>query len=69
MDGLRADLERLAAIFSIAFPGFPPDPVKQAHNLVAELLRDAGAPHTERLDLPGTATVVARTRPFPSCSA
>lgn len=27
MDGLRADLERLAAIPSVAFPGFPPEPV------------------------------------------
>ncbi len=27
MDGLRADLERLAAIPSVAFPGFPAEPV------------------------------------------
>ncbi|MGW6396767.1 hypothetical protein [Streptomyces sp. NPDC055134] len=34
MDGLRADLERLAAIPSIAFPGFPAEPVREAHDLL-----------------------------------
>ncbi|MGW2861999.1 M20/M25/M40 family metallo-hydrolase [Streptomyces sp. NPDC001205] len=58
MDGLRADLERLARIPSIAFPGFPPEPVRQAHDLVVELLRGAGVERIERLDLPGTAPVV-----------
>ncbi|MET8688693.1 M20/M25/M40 family metallo-hydrolase [Streptomyces sp. NPDC004732] len=58
MDGLRADLERLAAIPSIAFPGFPAEPVEEAHDLVAGLLRDAGVPHVERLDLPDTAPVI-----------
>ena len=58
MDGLRADLERLARIPSIAFPGFPPEPVRQAHDLVVELLRDAGVERIERLDLPETAPVV-----------
>lgn len=69
MDGLRADLERLAAIPSIAFPGFPPEPVQQAHDLVAELLRDAGVPHIERLDLPGTAPVVYGQIPAPTPDA
>ncbi|GAA0596613.1 M20/M25/M40 family metallo-hydrolase [Streptomyces crystallinus] len=69
MDGLRADLERLAAIPSIAFPGFPPEPVREAHDLVAELLRDAGVPYVERLDLPGTAPVVYGQIPAPSPDA
>ncbi|MEU5289367.1 hypothetical protein AB0G97_36020 [Streptomyces sp. NPDC020755] len=34
MDGLVADLERLKAIPSIAFPGLPPDPVREAHDLL-----------------------------------
>lgn len=34
MEGLRADLERLAAIPSVAFPGFPPEPVLEAHDLI-----------------------------------
>ncbi|MGP9016848.1 M20/M25/M40 family metallo-hydrolase [Streptomyces sp. BR1] len=69
MDGLRADLERLAAIPSIAFPGFPPEPVEQAHDLVVELLRGAGVPTVERLDLPGTAPVVYGEIPPPDPSA
>ncbi|PKV89367.1 M20/M25/M40 family metallo-hydrolase [Streptomyces sp. TLI_146] len=69
MDGLRADLERLAAIPSIAFPGFPPEPVQQAHDVVAQLLRDAGVPHVERLDLPDTAPVVYGQIPAPTPDA
>ncbi|WP_369373879.1 M20/M25/M40 family metallo-hydrolase [Streptomyces sp. cg36] len=69
MDGLRADLERLAAIPSIAFPGFPPEPVEQAHDLVVELLRGAGVPHVERIDLPDTAPVVYGEIPPPQPGA
>ncbi|MFI1680121.1 M20/M25/M40 family metallo-hydrolase [Streptomyces sp. NPDC020607] len=69
MDGLRADLERLAAIPSIALPGFPAEPVEEAHDLVAGLLRDAGVPHVERLDLPDTAPVIYGEIPPPSPDA
>ncbi|WP_406505548.1 M20/M25/M40 family metallo-hydrolase [Streptomyces sp. NBC_00212] len=69
MDGLRADLERLARIPSIAFPGFPPEPVRQAHDLVVELLRDAGVERIERLDLPDTAPVVYAEIPPPTPDA
>lgn len=69
MDGLRADLVRLAEIPSIAFPGFPAGPVQEAHDLVAELLRDAGVPHVERLDLPDTAPVVYGEIPPPDPGA
>ncbi|TBO55390.1 dipeptidase, partial [Streptomyces kasugaensis] len=34
LPGVRADLERLAAIPSIAFPGLSPEPVLQARDLV-----------------------------------
>lgn len=66
-DGLVADLERSAAIPSIAFPGFPPEPVREAHDLLVDLLRGAGVEKAERLDLPGTAPVVTHLeslRPF-----
>ncbi|MEV7191745.1 M20/M25/M40 family metallo-hydrolase [Streptomyces sp. NPDC093510] len=69
MDGLRADLERLASIPSIAFPGFPPEPVEQAHDLVAGLLREAGVPRVERLDLPDTAPVILGEIPPPEPGA
>lgn len=69
MDTLRADLERLAAIPSIAFPGFPAAPVREAHDLLVELLRGAGVPTVERLDLPDTAPVIYGEIPPPTPDA
>ncbi|MFI6086526.1 M20/M25/M40 family metallo-hydrolase [Streptomyces sp. NPDC051218] len=69
MDSLRADLERLAAIPSIAFPGFPTAPVHEAHDLLVELLREAGVPSVERLDLPDTAPVIYGQIPPPTPDA
>ncbi|RFC76432.1 M20/M25/M40 family metallo-hydrolase [Streptomyces sp. AcE210] len=69
MDGLRADLERLAAIPSIAFPGFPPEPVREAHDLLVGLLKDAGVERVERIDLPDTAPVVFGEIPPPTPDA
>ncbi|MGW6705448.1 M20/M25/M40 family metallo-hydrolase [Streptomyces sp. NPDC054956] len=65
MDGLRADLERLAAIPSISFPGYPPEPVLEAHDLLVSLLREAGVPSIERIDLPDTAPVIYGEIPPP----
>ncbi|WP_432166809.1 M20/M25/M40 family metallo-hydrolase [Streptomyces sp. bgisy031] len=69
MDGLRADLERLAAIPSIAFPGFPAEPVREAHDLLAGLLRECGVELVERIDLPDTAPVVFGEIPPPTPDA
>ncbi|WP_406107484.1 M20/M25/M40 family metallo-hydrolase [Streptomyces sp. NBC_01003] len=69
MDGLRADLERLAAIPSIAFPGFPAEPVREAHDLLVGLLRDAGVERVERIDLPDTAPVIFGEIPPPTPDA
>ncbi|MGH4027541.1 M20/M25/M40 family metallo-hydrolase [Actinomycetota bacterium Odt1-20B] len=69
MDGLRADLERLAAIPSIAFPGFPPEPVHEAHDLLVGLLRDVGVERVDRIDLPDTAPVIFGEIPPPSPDA
>ncbi|MFD3476595.1 M20/M25/M40 family metallo-hydrolase [Streptomyces sp. NPDC058695] len=69
MGGLRADLERLAAIPSIAFPGFPAEPVREAHDLLVGLLRDAGVERVERIDLPGTAPVIFGEIPPPTPDA
>ncbi|MFI5765454.1 M20/M25/M40 family metallo-hydrolase [Streptomyces sp. NPDC051563] len=65
MDGLRADLERLASIPSVAFPGYPPEPVLEAHDLIVSLLREAGVPSVERIDLPDTAPVIYGEIPPP----
>lgn len=69
MDGLTADLVRLAEIPSIAFPGYPPAELERAHDLLVELLRDAGVGHIERLELPGTAPVVYAEVPPPGPDA
>lgn len=69
MDGLVADLERLTAIPSVAFPGFPPEPVREAHDLLVDLLRGAGVEQVERLDLPDTAPVVVAEVPPPTPGA
>ncbi|MEU6845111.1 M20/M25/M40 family metallo-hydrolase [Streptomyces sp. NPDC046716] len=69
MDGLRADLERLAAIPSIAFPGFPAEPVREAHDLLVGLLRDAGVEHIETIELPDTAPVLFGEIPPPTPDA
>jgi acetylornithine deacetylase/succinyl-diaminopimelate desuccinylase-like protein len=53
MPGLRADLERLVRIPSIAFPGFPEEPVTEAARATAEILTAAGLPNVELLEVPG----------------
>ncbi|MFF4291321.1 M20/M25/M40 family metallo-hydrolase [Streptomyces sp. NPDC001633] len=69
MDGVCADLKRLAAIPSIAFPGFSPEPVLQARDLVVALLRDAGVADIGELNLPHTAPVITGSVPPPTPDA
>ncbi len=69
MDGLTSDLERLAAIPSVAFPGFPAEPVQEAHDLLVGLLRDVGVERIERIDLPDTAPVIFGEIPPPTPDA
>ena len=52
---LLSDLERLVAIPSIAFAGYPREPLDEAAALVEELLREAGAAEIQRVDVPGEA--------------
>jgi acetylornithine deacetylase/succinyl-diaminopimelate desuccinylase-like protein len=57
---IRSDLERLVAIPSIAFQGYPREPLDEAAALVEALLGEAGAARIERVDVPGEApTLVA----------
>ncbi|GCB94339.1 dipeptidase [Streptomyces noursei] len=69
MDDVCADLKRLAAIPSIAFPGFSPEPVLRARDVVVELLRAAGVRDIGELNLPDTAPVVTATVPPPTPDA
>jgi hypothetical protein len=42
MPEILADLERLVAIPSVAFPGYPPDPVNEMAAETLEMFRSAG---------------------------
>jgi acetylornithine deacetylase/succinyl-diaminopimelate desuccinylase-like protein len=55
---IRSDLERLVALPSIAFAGYPREPLDEAAGVVADLLRDAGAPSVRMVDVPDEAPSV-----------
>jgi cysteinylglycine-S-conjugate dipeptidase len=60
MPALLEDLDRLVAIPSVAFPGFPSEPVRRMADAVVELFRSAGAASCDLLDIPdGYPAVVA----------
>ncbi|HME01687.1 MAG TPA: M20/M25/M40 family metallo-hydrolase [Solirubrobacteraceae bacterium] len=65
MPQLKEELMRLSRIPSIAFPGFDRKPVLEAHDLVVELLRDAGVPRIDTLSLPDTSPVITGEIPAP----
>jgi acetylornithine deacetylase/succinyl-diaminopimelate desuccinylase-like protein len=52
MPGLLADLERLVAIPSVAFPGYPPEPVQQMAGEALRLFREAGFASAELQEVP-----------------
>jgi acetylornithine deacetylase/succinyl-diaminopimelate desuccinylase-like protein len=52
MPELLTDLERLVAIPSVAFPGYPPEPVGQMANEALRLFREAGLANAELQDVP-----------------
>ena len=70
MPELKADLIRLAGIPSVTLPDFPTTPVLDAHDLVAELLRDAGVESVDPLSLPAPRRSSSRRRRVrrPFCS-
>jgi acetylornithine deacetylase/succinyl-diaminopimelate desuccinylase-like protein len=65
MPELKADLARLIRIPSVAFPGFPLEPVLECHDVVVEMLRDAGVTKIETLKLPEVAPVIIGDLPGP----
>jgi len=70
MPGVRADLERLVGIPSVAFPGFDHSHVQRSAEAVAELLKGAGLPDVAIVSTtapdgtPGQPAVIGR-RPAP----
>ena len=65
MPGVRADLERLVRIPSIAFDGYPEGPVREAADATAAILTQAGLPGVRLLDVPGAPSAVYGHLPGP----
>jgi len=63
MPGLRADLERLVRLPSVAFESFPEEPLTQAGAAVAELLGKAGLPEVRMVDVARAPQAVYAARP------
>lgn len=66
MPGLLDDLGALIAIPSVAFPGFPPDPVHRTAGAVVELLRRSGADEARLLEIHGGYPAVYAEVPGPA---
>jgi acetylornithine deacetylase/succinyl-diaminopimelate desuccinylase-like protein len=64
-DLIRGALERLVAVPSIAFKGFPREPLDEAAAIVEELLREAGAAEIRRVEVPGEAPSILADFPGP----
>ncbi len=65
MPELKKDLARLIEIPSVAFPGFPEEPVKKCHDVVVDMLRGAGVKKIEALKLPDIPPVIIADMPAP----
>jgi acetylornithine deacetylase/succinyl-diaminopimelate desuccinylase-like protein len=62
---LRAELERLVRIPSIAFEGFDPEDLRASAEATADILRAAGCPDVRMLELGGAAPAVFADIPGP----
>jgi len=65
MPNLLADLETLVSIPSIAFPGFPPEPVHAMSEAVVDLFRRSGVDNVRLLEIPGGYPAVYADIPGP----
>ncbi len=65
LPSVRADLERMVRIPSVAFPGFDQTHVQRSAELVAQLCRDAGVPDVQILRVEGGAPAVVGRIPAP----
>ncbi|MGI9252697.1 MAG: M20/M25/M40 family metallo-hydrolase, partial [Thermomicrobiales bacterium] len=66
MPEVTADLAALTAIPSIAFPGFPPEPVLEAGEMVVDLFRNAGVENVQLLPVEGGYSAVYAEVPGPA---
>ncbi|MGH2618483.1 MAG: M20/M25/M40 family metallo-hydrolase, partial [Thermomicrobiales bacterium] len=65
MAEVTEDLATLVRIPSCAFPGFPPEPVLETAQAVADLLERYGVPNPRLLDVPGGYPAVYAEAPAP----
>jgi len=65
MPGVRADLESLIRIPSIAFDGYPEGPVREAADATARILTQAGLPGVRLLEVPRAPPAVYGHLPAP----
>jgi cysteinylglycine-S-conjugate dipeptidase len=65
MPELISELEHLVSIPSVAFPGYPPEPVLDMANATMTLLHQSGAPNARLLDVPGDYPAVYADIPGP----
>jgi acetylornithine deacetylase/succinyl-diaminopimelate desuccinylase-like protein len=63
---IRADLERLVRIPSVAFEGFDPGPVRESAEATAEILREAGLAEVRLIEMPGGHPAVFGELPAPA---
>lgn len=63
---LQDDLAQLVRIPSVAFPGFPTEPVSAAADLTVALLEQAGARTVERIPVPGAPPAIFADLPGPA---
>src|SRR5512140_692821 len=63
MPRLRAELETLVRLPSIAFAGYSWEPVRETAEAVADLLRAAGLPEVRLIDIDGAPPAVFAARP------
>jgi len=68
MPALIDDLKQLVAIPSVAFPGFPAEPVERMGAAVVDLFRRSGASDARLLDIPGGYPAVYAEIPGPAGS-
>jgi cysteinylglycine-S-conjugate dipeptidase len=66
MPEVTADLAGLTAIPSIAFPGFPPEPVLETAEMVVDLFRNAGVENARLIEVEGGYPAVCADVPGPA---
>lgn len=65
MPELLRDLEDLTRLASVAFPGYPPEPVRQMADRTVEVMRDAGFHNAELQAVPDGYPPIYATVPGP----